>query len=596
MRTERVFLNYRCNQNCSYCTFRRATDDLRAIQFTAVRDAIDRAIAGETQEIVFTGGEPTLRPDLPRLVAHATGRAVRVVLATNATLVTDELARSLGDAGLTKAVVNLAGFGDTLDHITRDPGGFDRAIRGIAALAKAGVEIELEAAVVRSTAPLLPSLPAHAKELGAAGLILHVPTESPDPAELLAWDVACETVKRIERSARRAGIPVRFAPEAAPPPCAFPPNSRVEHLYGSIGSTPAGRSHGRPDHRHVAECGACLVRDGCPGVAESYLARWPTPKIHPVQEDRVRRRLTLLSTVTDQVRRELVTTSHGPVMESVIRIQFQCNQSCTFCYVSTHLPAPADEAIRSAIHDAARRNTKIVLSGGEPTLNSRLPEWVRLAKSLSTFPVQIQTNAIQLADGPLLGRLVEGGLDEAFVSLHGATADVSDRVTEAPGTFVRTLAGIDELAKTNVLVILNFVLCATNHREAPALIELVAARWPNAIVNLSFVAPSSDLVPRTPELIPRYSDVLPDLARAIDLANDRGVSIVGLESMCGLPLCLIPASARDLAPTEIPEGIDAGEFVKGEACRTCAKTSYCYGLRRGYRAMYGESELRPFAP
>jgi MoaA/NifB/PqqE/SkfB family radical SAM enzyme len=597
MRTERVFTNYRCNQACTYCTFRRPEDDLAAIQPAVVRANIDRAVAQGAKEIVLTGGEPTLRADIALLVAHAARHGILAVLETNATQIDDALATRLREAGLARAVVNLAGSSSALDAVTRDPGGFERALRGIGALSSRGITVEIQAAVVRSTVPEIVALVSRVAALGAAALVLAVPTESPDPAELLGWDEACEAVRRVEAAARGVGLPVRFAADAAPPPCAFPPGTRVQHLYVSL--TPgAGRRLG---YRHVPECEACLVRTGCAGIADGYLSRHPHPTVHPIAEERVRRRLSLVSTVAEQVERELVSPSRavdavrGVTLESIVRVNFHCNQSCTFCFVSTHLPSPGEDMVRAAIEDAARRGTKVVLSGGEPTLNPRLADYVRLAKSRSRLPVVLQTNAVKLDDPSLVRALVDAGLDEAFVSLHGATAEISDRVTETPGTFVRTKAGIDELAKTSILVVINFVLCRTNYLEATAFVRLVAERWPKALVNFSFVAPSSDLVPRTTALIPSYTDVLPHLAEAMEVARDGGLPVVGLESMCGLPLCLVPGSVRDLALAEIPEGFDAGEFVKGTTCQDCALQTRCHGLRRGYAAIYGEGELRAIA-
>jgi MoaA/NifB/PqqE/SkfB family radical SAM enzyme len=594
MKTERVFTNLRCNQACTYCTFRRAEDDLRAIQPSAMRASIDAALATGAREIVLTGGEPTLRRDLPLLVEHVAGSGALAVLATNATLIDAALAVRLRQAGLSRAVVNLAGASSALDAVTRDPGGFERTTRGIAGLTRAGVPVEIEAAIVRSTLPSLEGLPAEAARLGASALVLTVPTESPNPEEIPSWTEACGAVTRVERAARQVGLPVRFALDSALPPCAFPPGSRLQHLYSSLARAGgAGQDSARRDgFRHVAECEECLVRDGCPGIAETTLARAPRPGIHPVREERVRRRLSLVSSVSEQVKREIVSRTGGAFPDTIVRVNFHCNQSCTFCFVSTHLPAPPEEMTHAAILDAAKRGTRVVLSGGEPTLNPRLAEWVRLAKSLSSLPVQLQTNAVKLEDAELARSLVDAGLDEAFVSLHGATAEVSDRVTEAPGTFAKTLLGIDRLAETRVQVTLNFVLCGVNHHEAPDFVELVAARWPRALVNFSFVAPSSDLVPRTTELIPRYADVLPSLAVAMERAKAKGLRVVGLESMCGLPLCLVPGSVKDLALTEIPPGEGEGEFVKGEECRACGLESRCYGLRRGYAAMYGDGELR----
>ena len=49
------------------------------------------------------------------------------------------------------------------------------------------------------------------------------------------------------------------------------------------------------------------------------------------------------------------------IEEDIIRVQFHCNQSCSFCFVSTHLPAMEDAAVREAILAAERQR---LLSGG----------------------------------------------------------------------------------------------------------------------------------------------------------------------------------------------------------------------------------------
>ncbi len=273
-------------------------------------------------------------------------------------------------------------------------------------------------------------------------------------------------------------------------------------------------------------------------------------------------------------------------------VNFHCNQACAFCFVSTHLPPPDEDTVRAAIVDAGARGSRVVLSGGEPTLNRRLAEYVRLAKSSGAPLVSLQTNAVKLDDATLAKSLIDAGVDEAFVSLHGCTAATSDAVTEAPGTFVRTIVGLDNLHATNVIININFVLCEANRHELVDFVRFAGARWPRARVNFSFVAASTDLVPRERTMIPRYSDVLPALGEAVSEAKRLGVQMIGFESMCGLPLCLVPEAIEGLALTVIPEGFDRGEFVKAEACRGCRYETRCFGIRRGYVELYGTSELR----
>jgi hypothetical protein len=237
-----------------------------------------------------------------------------------------------------------------------------------------------------------------------------------------------------------------------------------------------------------------------------------------------------------------------------------------------------------------------VLSGGEPTLNPRLVEYIELAKRGGVRAIELQSNAVRLADASLANALAAAGVDRAMISLHGTTAEVSDAITGAPGTFAQTVRGIDHLIQAGVPVRLNFVFCQLNRHQFPQYVEMVAARWPQASIVFSFVGSHTDVVPRTTALIPRFADVLPSLLAGLARAAAAGVRVVGFDSMCGLPLCLVPEAERDqFSSLAVAADGGGGEFVKGEACATCSEGHRCYGVRRGYAELYGTDELIPFA-
>lgn len=603
MRAEVVHTHFRCNQACTFCVARRASDDPRFIAAEAVEARVDAALASGATEIWFSGGEPSMRGDLSRLVAHAARRgATAIGLETNATLLDTASATRLAAAGLTVVRVQVSGWGDALDAVTRDPGGFQATLRGLLAVRAAGLTVELSSVLTRSTAPLLEALPAGVLEhlSGAAprAWYLCVPVHSPSPGEVLSYEDSAPLIVRLEAAARRAGLPVKFDPSTTPPPCIFKASDRPSHLFSLAPGTRA-----RPDHRRVDACASCQVADRCSGFSNAYLARFPAPRVSPIDDDRARRRLSLISTVEDQIAREMVTPNlfRGPdgkdALEDVIRVNFHCNQSCRFCFVSTHLPGPGDDAVRKAILDAGARDVKITLSGGEPTLNPKLVEYVKLAKQVSRRPVQLQSNVIKLADEALCRALEEAGVDELFVSLHGSRAEISDAVTNAPGTFARTVLGLDNVVKTKIRLTLNFVISEKNLHDLAPYVRLVGQRWPSAIINVSFVAPSTDVVPRDREFIPRYTDMLPHLGEAIAEAARLGLELGGFQSMCGVPLCLVPSSLEHISSfTELLPGFDRGEFIKPEACSGCALSERCYGLRRGYVELHGADELRPVTP
>ncbi|MDP3213487.1 MAG: radical SAM protein [Deltaproteobacteria bacterium] len=600
MRSELVVTHHTCNQRCGHCTARRSEDERAWVQTRAVLARVREAAARGARELVLTGGEPAMRTDLAALVAGARAAGVaRVALETNATLIDGPRAAALRAAGLDLARVNLTAWGDALDAITQDPGGWERTLRGVDALLAAGVAVELSAVVVRATAATLPALPAAAVErFGGAlqGLVLRVPVRSPDEAALVSYDEAARVIEQVALEGRRVGLAVRLAPEASVPPCVFARPTGVAHLYAMTAGLSA-----REGHQHLEACGGCAVRDRCAGFDGEALRRWGAPPMWPVTEERVRRRLSVISSVQEQVARELVQPNRNlqrgeaaAVDEDLIRVNFHCNQACRFCFVSTHLPTAGDAQVRDAIARAGREGHWITLTGGEPTLHPRLVDYVALARALSPHPVGLQTNATRLADPARVEALVAAGLRRVFVSLHASDAALSDAITEAPGTFAQTLLGLDALHAQGALqLVIQCVVTRRNHHDLVDLVGLIAARWPRAEVGLAFVAPSSDMVPRDRELIPQYRDVVPSMEDAVRAAGRLGLSIGGFASMCGVPLCLVSAEARTELLEEIPEGYDGGEFVHPPACEGCSLRRRCYGVRRGYLALYGADELRP---
>jgi len=593
MNVARVLTNETCNQHCAFCNARRPEERTAVAGSAAVRQRMDDALAAGARELVFTGGEPTLRADLEKIAAYARGRGAQgITLETNAALIDDARAAALAAAGVTRARVHTPAWGDAADAITQDPGGFAAARAGMDALAGAGVALELSVPIVRANAELVEQIPQRAAQSGLAieTVIVVIPIGAPDPDTLLSVGEAAAIAEQLARRCRDVGIAARFDVNSFVPPCVFPHPGRVAHMFSMTRGGAERTGYGRD-----ATCETCQVADRCPGAPEGVdLERTP------VREDRMRRRLSIISSVQDQIARELVTIemTRAPGGETVethtVRVNFHCNQSCQFCFVSTHLPPAEHEAVREAIVTCASRGARLSLSGGEPTLNPRLAEYVQMGADGGAREIELQSNAIHLGDRERVRALERAGLTDALVSLHGSTAEISDAITDAPGTFDLTVVGIDALAASAVRTRLNFVFCEANRTDFPDYVDMVVKRWPRIVLTISFVASSTDVVPRTRAMMPRYGDILPALSEGLRKARESGLRVSGFESMCGLPLCLVPDDlARFFDLAAIPEGADQGEFLKPEPCRSCALSERCFGIRTGYAALHGYAELRP---
>ena len=82
--------------------------------------------------VLFSGGEPLMRPDLPELVAWTVAQGMRAVISTNGTLIAREMARRLKDLGLSYVGISLDGIDATHDRFRGEPGPLPRPWPGSA--------------------------------------------------------------------------------------------------------------------------------------------------------------------------------------------------------------------------------------------------------------------------------------------------------------------------------------------------------------------------------------------------------------------------------------------------------------------------------
>jgi pseudo-rSAM protein/SPASM domain protein len=134
----------RCNLYCEHCYAGADTEGAPNELSTAEGKAlIDDLAAFGVPVLLFSGGEPLVREDLPELIAYADDSGIRPVLSTNGTLLTRERARELKQAGLKYAGVSVDGLPERNDRIRGEEGAFDAAVRGIEACLDVGLKTGL---------------------------------------------------------------------------------------------------------------------------------------------------------------------------------------------------------------------------------------------------------------------------------------------------------------------------------------------------------------------------------------------------------------------------------------------------------------------
>ncbi|MFC6784614.1 TIGR04347 family pseudo-SAM/SPASM protein [Halobaculum halobium] len=144
----------RCNLSCSHCY---AGADVGAapgeLTTAEAKGMLDELADYGAPVVLFSGGEPLVREDLPELVAHASDAGIRPVLSTNGTLLTRDRARELRDAGLAYAGISVDGRREVNDAFRGQEGAFDAAVDGIEACLDVGLKTGLRYTVTDDTVP-----------------------------------------------------------------------------------------------------------------------------------------------------------------------------------------------------------------------------------------------------------------------------------------------------------------------------------------------------------------------------------------------------------------------------------------------------------
>ena len=127
-----------------------------------------------------------------------------------------------------------------------------------------------------------------------------------------------------------------------------------------------------------------------------------------------------------------------------LELTYQCNLDCFFCFNDREKPGKplSLDQYRTLLEDLARMQTlSLMLTGGEPMVHPQFFEIGRMTKELG-FVVRVRTNGHTLSPRNVERLRQEVDPYMVEVSLHGASAEVHDRQTRAPGSFERLIRNL----------------------------------------------------------------------------------------------------------------------------------------------------------
>ncbi|MDD3246887.1 MAG: 12,18-didecarboxysiroheme deacetylase [Methanosarcina sp.] len=149
----------RCNLKCVHCYAQAKDMEFKDELSTEEGKAlIDDLAAFGSPVMLFSGGEPTMRKDLPELAAYAREKGMRAVISTNGTLIDKPLAKKLKEVGLSYVGISLDGIRETNDKFRGMQGAFDAALRGLHNCQEEGIKVGLRFTINKQNVMDIPAI------------------------------------------------------------------------------------------------------------------------------------------------------------------------------------------------------------------------------------------------------------------------------------------------------------------------------------------------------------------------------------------------------------------------------------------------------
>ena len=161
MKALEVLLGYGCNEKCLFCSQEVSWRRRPGLPFSLVAEQLYRAREDGFRSVCFTGGEPTLRADLPKMAALARKLGFGYVrVQTNGVKLADtEYAEELVGAGVNFFRVSLHGHTARLhDELVLVPGALAKAYRGIENLQRLGAGMGINVVLNKKNFRELPAI------------------------------------------------------------------------------------------------------------------------------------------------------------------------------------------------------------------------------------------------------------------------------------------------------------------------------------------------------------------------------------------------------------------------------------------------------
>ncbi|MDD3032342.1 MAG: radical SAM protein [Bacilli bacterium] len=292
-----------------------------------------------------------------------------------------------------------------------------------------------------------------------------------------------------------------------------------------------------------------------------------------------------------------------------IKTGFQCNNQCQFCIQGdkrNFKKTKSTEEIKQILKQNCDNFGKLVFTGGEVTIREDILEIVKYAKDLGYKIIQIQTNGRMFSYFDFCKKLIDAGVTEFGLSIHGSTPEIHDGLTRAVGSFEQTLQGILNLKKLQQPVLINSVVTRINYKDAPNIARILSdigvKSYQFAFMHINSIILNNDET--IEKIVPRYKEIKPFVEEGLQIGIDANVK----SRVETIPFCILQEKYyNNISPDYLRESFiyeddklkdfrkmkKDGAKLKGERCRECKFFEQCEGPWSDYVKTFGFDEFKP---
>ncbi|MBT3408807.1 radical SAM protein [archaeon] len=294
-----------------------------------------------------------------------------------------------------------------------------------------------------------------------------------------------------------------------------------------------------------------------------------------------------------------------------IQVTRTCNQKCVFCsnpYVEDTLTLEDGKKQIDYYVDECGVN-EIILSGGEPTLNTHLPDFIEYSFEKGATP-RIITNGQKISEINYFKKLYDKGLRLFMVSIYSHDKKIHDKLTGVSGSYDKLMKALKNVSDYVGFLNINITINSLNVKSLHETVFFLIQKFPKI---KHFVFNNLDPTGRAVDnlwTVPKLVDIELPLAYTVKVLKQYNKSF----RIERVPLCYMDGFEEFSTETRrivknqayrclfleesgrrLFEKKNSFYYPNGkiETCQICTLNEICTGLNTRYVKLLDKKELYP---